>query len=318
MEQSGRTRKFKAWQVEESFVLAAVYFGCGAFGLSLALVNKSATVVWPPSGIALAALLLGGTRLWPGVFAGAFLVNILTQGSVLTSLSIATGNTLEAFVGAKLVIRFANGALAFDRTKNIFKFVLFGAMLSTLVSATIGVMTLCFSKLAFWHEFWAVWLTWWLGDMVSVIIIAPLLILWGTKALPRINSRSAFEIAVLFLLLIWVGRLVFFRKAPFSGDSYPLEYLTIPPLLWAAFRFQERGAITASVILSGIAIWGTRHQLGPFVRKDPNEAMLLLQTFTGTVTMTGLVLASIVSERLRGEQRLMIQDAISRVLAEAA
>src|SRR5689334_24953312 len=109
MDLSGKIAKSKAWQIEEYFVLAAVYFGCGAFGLSLALVNKSATAVWPPSGLALAALLLGGTRLWPGVFAGAFLVNILTQGSVATAVTIATGNTLEAVVGANLVIRFANG-----------------------------------------------------------------------------------------------------------------------------------------------------------------------------------------------------------------
>jgi PAS domain S-box-containing protein len=299
-------------------VLAAVYFGCGVFGLSLALVNKSASAVWPPSGLALAALLLGGTELWPGVFAGAFLVNFLTQGSMATSLAIATGNTLEAVVAAKLVVRFANGALAFDRTKNIFKFVLFAAMLSTLISATIGVITLCVGGLATWHEFWSIWLTWWLGDMVSDVIIAPLLVLWATKPFPRINWRSAFDAAVLSLLLIWVGRLVFLRKAPFSGDSYSLEYLTIPPLLWAAFRFQERGAVTASFLLSGIAIWGTRHQLGPFVRSDPHASLLLLQSFMGTVTMSGLVLASIVSERARGEQRLLVQDAISRVLAEAA
>src|SRR5215813_3533377 len=112
MEQRGKAQKSKAWHIEECVVLAAIYFGCGAFGLSMALVNKSASAVWPPSGLALAALLLGGTRLWPGVFAGAFLVNILIQGSVPTALTIAFGNTLEAIVAAKLVIRYANGALA--------------------------------------------------------------------------------------------------------------------------------------------------------------------------------------------------------------
>ncbi|HEY2828119.1 MAG TPA: MASE1 domain-containing protein, partial [Pirellulales bacterium] len=313
----GKATKTKAWQVEECFVLAAVYFGCGAFGLSLALVNKSATAIWPPSGLALAALLMGGTRLWPGAFVGAFLVNILTQGSIATSLAISAGNTLEAVLGAMLVNRFANGLLAFDRTKSIFKFVLFAAMLSTLISATIGVVSLCLGGFAIWRQFWPIWLTWWLGDMVSDIIIAPLLVLWATKPLPRLNSRLLLEAAGLFLLLLWVCRLVFLGKAPFSGESYPLEYLAIPPLLWAGFRFRERGAMTASVILAGIAIWGTRHQLGPFVRRDDNESMLLLQTFSGTVAMTGLVLASIVAQRQRSEQRLLVQDAISRILAEA-
>ncbi len=318
MAQSAKAAKTRAWQLEECFVLAAVYFGCGAFGLSLALVNKSATAVWPPSGVALAALLLGGIRLWPGVFVGAFLVNILTQGSVATSLAIGTGNTLEAALGAALVNHFANGVFAFDRTRNIFKFVLFAAMLSTLISSTIGVISLCLGHFAVWRNFWPIWLTWWLGDMVSGIIIAPLLILWATKPVPRLNSRLLLEAAGLFFLTIWVCWLVFLRKPSTSGNSYPLEYLAIPPLLWAGFRFQERGAITASVILAGIAIWGTRHHLGPFVRDDGNESMLLLQTFSATVTMTGLVLASIVSERQRSEQRLLVQDAISRILAEAA
>lgn len=317
MAEPSQTTKSRAWQIEESFVLAAVYFGCGAFGLSLALVNKSASAVWPPSGVALAALLLGGTRLWPGVFVGAFLVNILTQGSAATSLAIAAGNTLEAVVGATLVSWFANGTLAFDRTKNIFKFVLFAAMLSTLISSTIGVFSLCLAHQAAWPQFWPIWLTWWLGDMVSDIIITPLIVLWATKPLPRVNSRLFLEACGLFVLVLWVCKLVFLGNPQSSGEAYPLEYLAIPPLLWAAFRFQERGAVTAAVILAGIAIWGTRHQMGPFVKPDANESMLLLQTFSGTVTMTGLVLASIVSERQRSEQRLLVQDAISRVLAEA-
>ena len=191
-------------------------------------------------------------------------------------------------------------------------------MLSTLLSATIGVGTLCFSHLASWREFWTVWLTWWLGDMVSDIMIAPLLILLATKPLPRIDSRSAFEASLLFLVLVWIGRLVFLGKAPFSGDSYPFGISDHSAAIVGRISFPRTRRNYRLILLSGIAIWGTRHQLGPFVRTDANESMLLLQTFTGTVTMTGLVLASIVSERVRGEQRLVVQDAISRVLAEAA
>src|SRR6266478_8578683 len=102
----------------ETLALALVYFACGKFGLSLASVNASATAVWPPSGVALAALLIRGQRLWPGVFLGAFLVNITTQGSALTTLGIAAGNTLEAVLGAWLVARFASGLGVFDRARN--------------------------------------------------------------------------------------------------------------------------------------------------------------------------------------------------------
>src|SRR6266581_8068385 len=104
--------------------LAAVYFGSGAFGLSLAFVNASATAIWPPTGIALAALLLWGYRLWPGILLGAFLANITTQGTLLTNLGIATGNTLEALLGVWLVNQLANGRHAFEQARDIFKFIL--------------------------------------------------------------------------------------------------------------------------------------------------------------------------------------------------
>src|SRR5881296_2695399 len=144
--------------------LALVYFLFGKLGLSLAFVNASASAVWPPTGIALAALLLWGRRLWPGVFLGAFLVNITTQGSLLTTLGIATGNTLEAVLAAWLVRRYVHGTKAFERAQDVFKFVALAAVLSTTVSATFGVTTLCLGGLATWNQYGTIWLTWWLGD----------------------------------------------------------------------------------------------------------------------------------------------------------
>src|SRR4029077_9549509 len=121
------------------FILAVLYFCAGSFGLSRARVHPSASAVWPPSGIAFAALLLWGYRLWPGIFLGAFLVNITTPGSVATTLAVAAGNTLEALLGAWAIHRFANGEKVFERARNIFRFVVLTPILSTAVSATLGV-----------------------------------------------------------------------------------------------------------------------------------------------------------------------------------
>src|SRR5260221_44969 len=123
---------------------------------------------------------------------------------------------------------------------------------------------------------------------------------------------------VLLLVLLAVAQLVFFGRTPFGGKNAPLEYLAILPLLWASFRFDQRGAITASFIFSAIALWGTLRGLGPFATPDANESLLLLQSFMGIMTITGLVMASLNSERKRAEQRLQLQDAISRGLAESA
>src|SRR5579871_6424063 len=124
------------------FILAAIYFVAGKLGLRLAFVNQSATAVWPPTGIALAALLLGGYRLWPGIWLGAFLVNLTTTGFALTSVGIASGNTMEAVLGAWLVTRFANGSHAFDRAIDVFRYILLAVGFAPVVSATCGVTSL--------------------------------------------------------------------------------------------------------------------------------------------------------------------------------
>jgi integral membrane sensor domain MASE1 len=111
--------------------LALVYFVAGKFSLHLAFLNASASPVWPPAGIALAALLVLGFRVWPAIFLGAFVVNLMTAGNIWTSVGIAGGNTLEALCGAWLMSRFAGGARVFDRPQDVFKFAL-----ATLISTT--------------------------------------------------------------------------------------------------------------------------------------------------------------------------------------
>src|ERR1043166_2283948 len=232
--------------------LAAAYFLVGKFGLSLAFVNASASAVWPPSGLVFAALLLWGYRLWPGIFAGAFLVNLTTQGSLATALGIASGNTLEAVVGVWLVNRFANGTKVFERTQDIFKFALFAALCSTTLAATFGVRILTLSGFAQPEQEASIWLTWWLGDMVGDLMVAPLLVIWLTQSYPRLNYKRLLEAAALLFAVIAVGQLVFMGEIP-SG----MEYMATLPLLWAAFRFGQRGAVSAAFVISGVALAGT-------------------------------------------------------------
>src|SRR5207237_6126454 len=149
---------------------SVTYFIAGKLGLMLASLHASASPVWPPAGIALAALLLFGYRAWPAIFVGAFLVNVTTAGSPGTSFAIAAGNTLEALVGAWLVNRFAGGRRVFDRAVDVFKFDGLAAVLATMVSATIGVTTLAVAGYASWSDYRSIWLTWWLGDAVGALV----------------------------------------------------------------------------------------------------------------------------------------------------
>jgi integral membrane sensor domain MASE1 len=152
------------------------YFLTAKIGLRFATVNPSATAIWAPSGISVAACIVCGSWIWPAVFAGAFLVNATTYGSLATTLAIAAGNTVEALIGAHLVRRFAGAEKAFERTDDTFRFVFLAAIISTIFSATIGVTSLCLGGYASWSKYVAIWFTWWLGDATGDLIIAPLLI----------------------------------------------------------------------------------------------------------------------------------------------
>ncbi len=162
-------------------LLTLFYFVAGKFGLSLAFVHANASPVWPPTGIAFAAFLVLGSRAWPAILVGAFLVHVTTAGSVATSIGIAIGNTLEGYLGAELVKRFANGRNVFDRSRDAFKFVLLAALFSTTVSATIGVTSLTLAGYALWRDYGSIWFTWWLGDAVGALIVGPILVLWCAR-----------------------------------------------------------------------------------------------------------------------------------------
>jgi len=288
--------------VGANVLLLVIYFASGKLGLSLAFLNASASAVWPPTGLALAALLLFGWRLWPGVFIGAFLVNITTQGSVGTTLGVATGNTLEALLGAWLASRYANGSNAFERTDSLFKFAVLSALLSPVISATFGVTSLCLGGFASWTNYWPVWVTWWLGDVASALVVAPLLLTWIGKPLPRWTRKQVIEALGLALTVVVVCKVAFLRPFPvIEGYRNSLGYLTVLPLLWAAFRFGPSGAAAAAFGTSALALYGTLHGAGPFVTPNPNMSLLFLQAYIGTVTLTALVLSTVVLERKRAE-----------------
>ena len=276
------------------FGLAAVYFFAAKLGLRFAYINSSVTTVWPPAGIALAAFVLLGYRVWPAILGAAFLANVTTTGGALPSIGIAIGNTAEGLLGSYLVNRFARGGRVFDRVGDILRFTALAALVSTIVSASIGVSSLALGGLMSWADAPRVWLTWWLGDAVGDIVIAPALILWiGVKPAPRWNRAQFLEA----LALAAVTALVTFAMfgGLFPSRHYPLTVLLWPVLIWVAFRFNPREATAAIVIVSAIAIGRTLQGVGPFSIYTANERLVLLQVWTGITAVTSLVLAAVVA-----------------------
>jgi diguanylate cyclase (GGDEF)-like protein len=276
------------------FGLAIIYYLAARLGLRFAYVNSSVTTIWPPAGIALAAFVLLGYRVWPAILLAAFLANYTTAGVVLPSLGIAVGNTLEGLLAAYLVNRFARGGRVFDRVRDIFRFTLFAALASTTVSASIGVAALVLGGLSSWHEAPRVWLTWWLGDAVGDIVIAPALIIWvGVRPVPAWTRAQLIE--GLLLLFVTIGVTYALFGGVFPAKHYPLTVLLWPVMIWVAFRFGPREAATLMVVISAIAIARTLAGVGPFSVYARNESLVLLQVWTGITAVTSLVLAAVVA-----------------------
>ncbi len=298
-------------------VIAGLYFFSGKLGLSLAFIQTNASAVWLCTGLALTAYLLFGYYIWPAIFIGAFFVNLTTAGSVATSIGIAAGNTLEGLTGAYLVNRFAGGRYVFDKPHNIFKFVFLAGIVSTSISATLGVISLFLGRLISRDQFGAVWWTWWMGDMVSNFIVAPMLLIWSNKPERFPRFERLLESVVLVLVVFLVSVAVFGGWVePFKG--YPLSFVCLPFILWSAFRFGLRGAITTVFVISAVAVWGTLHGFGPFAMQNPNDSLLLLQAFMGIVTITNLILASVVAENKKSAQDLYDLNARKSAILEAS
>jgi PAS domain S-box-containing protein len=281
--------------------LAAVYFGAAKLGLTMAFVAEQVTAVWPPTGIALAALLLFGYRLWPGIALGAFLANATTNEPLTTAAGIAIGNTLEALVGAWLLRTLVNFDPALERVKDVLHLAILAAGVSTMVSATIGATSLCLGGVKPWAAYPRLWGVWWLGDAMGSLVIAPLLLTCANNRYLLWRVRQAIEAVVLLLALVAVSLLVFAGPPAFFSFA-PMAYIVFPFIIWAALRFGQPVTALALFMASSIAIWGTVAGYGPFATPTTHESLILVQIFMGVVAVTALVLGAVTVEREQAKE----------------
>ena len=295
-------------------LLAVTYYATAKASLLLAIAPGYATAVWPPSGIALAALLTLGNRVWPGIWLGAALVNLTVAASPLAAVLIGSGNTLEALAAAALVRRhIASEAPFFDRVRHVVRFVAY-AMLCSAIAATIGVGSLAITGAVPWSNVVENWGTWWHGDTAGIVIVTPLILTWCVRHQIAWTPRKLGEAAALVVSLLIIAFAVFGHGTPDSA-ALPLTFAILPVIVWAAFRFSRREVTTAVAVICLIAVWNTVEGRGPFAQYSLNLELLLLLAFISTVVATGLMLSAAVGERARSLSRLA--DALQEVQAQA-
>ncbi|MFI1371971.1 MASE1 domain-containing protein [Streptomyces longwoodensis] len=276
-----------------TLAVTACYYGAGRLGLLRHLVVEGAVFspIWPPTGVAVAALLVFGLSCWPGIALGAFLVIL----SITTSLTPAVlgplaGNTL-APVCAYLLLNRVGFRTELSRLRDGLALVFLGALAAMTISATTGVGTLVLTDRLAVGDFWPVWLAWWVGDAMGVLIVTPvLLLLYNARWHPH-PARWRWKEAT--ALVIAVAALV--PLATYSSVS--LLFLVYPLLIWGALRFQLAGTMLCALLASVLATLAATEGTGPFAGLSRIEVMAKLQAFNGAMALTALLLSAVITEQ---------------------
>jgi two-component system CheB/CheR fusion protein len=280
--------------------VALLYVACAKLGLALAVRAEQVSAVWPPTGFALAAVVLLGRRALPGILLGAFFANATAGEPLWVAAGIAAGNTLEAAFGAAILAHYRFDA-ALARFRDVISLIA-AVALSPFVSATIGVVFLIAGDLQPLRAAPALWPVWWLGDALGGLIIAPLILVWSRDVWSRAERRARtygfVEPALMLAGIVLVGSTIF--SLP---PNIPAAYMVFPFLIWAALRLGPAYTTTASLLANAIAVAGTLSGHGPFAGAGPERGLVLVQCFVAIGAISALILAAVAAQSRRAHER---------------
>lgn len=285
-------------------VFVLVYVIAARLGLTFAVVGSTVTLVWPPSGLSLFALLRYGHRLAPGVFLGAFIANASTGLPFEHSALIAVGNTGEALIGYFLLARVVRFRRNLSERRDIFALFFCAGCGATIFAATLGALATVLANYATGDEFFRVLVTWWLGDMMGILVIAPFLLVASEQPFPRMSSFMAGEAGALAALVAALSYNIFGRPELAGQGYYPAALAVFPFLIWGALRFYHWGAVSVTLIVSAIAIEGTASGTGPFAVSSSVDSLIGWCAFANILGVTGLLLAALRAEQQRDSMAL--------------
>jgi two-component system cell cycle sensor histidine kinase/response regulator CckA len=287
-------------------LLAACYVIGGLLGSeSSALMGGDVPLVWAPSGIALAAILLFGYRMWWGVALGAWVLTLAqgTPGGFFT-LATAVGNTVGAVLCAYLLEHFVDFQYPMRRVKYAVGFVIFACLLGTTVNAAFNVVGLCYSgqlpwEQLGWEKVFATAIIWWVPNAMGALVVTPLILAWAAPRQARWRRPRVIEAVFCTVGLLLGTQLSFNSWFVYGMENYPLAYLPYPFLVWAALRFGLRGATTGTFVVASLSIYELLHQLGPFWAGQGHEhtSLTLIGCYLGVVAVGNLLLATATVER---------------------
>ncbi len=311
----------------ELLIVAGSYIGLAESALLLPSINPAAIPLWPPTGFALALVLLRGYRIWPAILVGSFYSYLLAAPSLLESGSIVIGTLLAALVGAWLIRPWSNGHKTFATPSNIGKFALISFAPTAMISSTATLAGSILANNVSLGSSFATWVVWWLADATGILIVTPVVVLWAITPLRSISKWNLLETVVVIILATAIGVTAY---SPLFGSDFIssnlngllpyrslVGFLVLLPLMWASLRGSQRNVATAAFIFCVIAVWGFSAGSSSFPKTDPNETLLFLFVLSMSTTVSPLILAAAIATRQDTESHLLsTQGQLSREIEQ--
>jgi PAS domain S-box-containing protein len=300
---------FSTWtwsRTGQVLLLALAYFASAKLALALAIPPGYATPIWPASGIALAAMLAVGRPVWPGVWIGSLAANLSIEGSILSAFVIATGSAAQAALASAVIGRYVGVPYRFTEVEQVIKFVCL-CMACAILAPLVALLPLALAHPLTGRDLFWNWWTWWQGDASGMLVATPFILSWMSRSPVIWDIRKVLEGVAFSFLLLGAAHMVF--QGFGAGGTYSTTFIVVPFIVWAGFRFGQRGVTTATAAICGIALWYTlKRETGPFAGPVIHESLLLLLAFVCTLVVTGLVLCAVLDQleramsQLRGRQ----------------
>lgn len=284
--------------------VALAYFAAARLGLLLAYSTKQVTALWPPTGIAVAALLLWGYRVWPAIYVAAFAVNALVGNSLWVAAGIAAGNTLGPLAARCALGRLGDFDPGLARVRDVLGLIVLGAIPGAAICATNGVAMLALAAVIPWPAYGSVWWVWWVGDAMGIMVFAPLILSWAAQPRPLWGMAARAELIVLFGGLLVTSLMAVAGILVQTAIPFQFRYAVFPFIIWAGLRFGMRETGLAVALVTGLAVWGAIHDRGPFATGNLDQRLILLEMFMAAVAVTGFILSAVKAERARAERAL--------------
>ncbi len=298
-------------------ILTGFYFVSGVLGKEAAFDSGKLALVWPPAGVALAAILLFGPRYWPGVALGAVFFSLLNGLPLgVFTLGVVIGNTIGALLCAYLLDRFVGFQTPMERVRDVAGLVGLACLLGTTVNAMFNAISLAYMGSVAWDDLFPAILEWWVPNALAGLVITPFLLSWGAPGRIGRNVSAVFEAVACGGGLV-AGTLISFNSWYAYGVlNYPLAFLPYPFLVWAALRFGQRGATTGTFLVSSLAIYSLLQGRGPFVTSSEKESLTLIGSYIGILAVSNMLLAAAGSERRKAEAALRKSEEMFRLISE--